>query len=121
GVEEGDACHAAVAVPRVEIGAEHRILFGGRHRGAHFADDIAVAIEDTPHTSRRLKILGYHPDRDARAAVFAGGPIGDGLAASKTAVRQQIVWLSGPLADEMRQHLPLPPPPHSPTQPPTTS
>src|SRR5262249_39089282 len=93
--------------PRVEIGAEHRILFGGRHRGAHFADDIAVAIEDTPHTSRRLKILGYHPDRDARAAVFAGGPIGGGLAAAENAVRPPNVELSGPLADEMRKHLAL--------------
>ncbi len=106
-IEHRHIRHPAVAVARVEIGAEHRILLGGRHRGAHFAHEIAVTVENSPHAPRRSKILRHDPDRDAGAAVLAGRPIGDRLAAAEAAVGQQIVELGGPLADEMREHLAL--------------
>ena len=41
-VEHGHVGHAAVAMAEVEIGAEHRILLGGRHRDAHLADQVAL-------------------------------------------------------------------------------
>jgi hypothetical protein len=82
-------------------------LLGGRHRGPHFADDIAVAVEDAPHAPRRSKVIGHYPDRNAGAAVLAGRPIGDRLAAAETAVGQEIIELGGALADEMREHLAL--------------
>src|SRR5262249_57380300 len=68
-VEHSHIRHSAVTVARVEIGAEHRILLGGRHRGPHFADEIAVAVENAPHAPRRSKVIGHHSDRDAGAAV----------------------------------------------------
>ena len=45
-VEHRHVGHAAVAMAGVEIGAEHRILLGGRHRDAHLADDVGIALGD---------------------------------------------------------------------------
>src|SRR6476661_4575090 len=103
-VEHGHVGHAAVAVPEIEIGTEHRILLGCRHRDPHLADEVAVALSDSAHAACRPKVLSDDPDRDAGAAVLAGRPVGDRLAPAEAAVGQEVVELAGPLSDQMREY-----------------
>ena len=106
-VEHGHVRHAAVAVAGVEIGAEHRILLGGRHRHPHLADHVGVAREDAAQAARRAEFVDDHPHRDAGAAGFARRPVGDRLAAAEAAVGQQVVELARLLAHQMGEHLAL--------------
>src|SRR5205807_4605464 len=71
-VEHGHVGHAAMAVAGIEIGAEHRILLGGRHRAALLADDVGVAGDNFSEISGGAELVGDHPDRDAGAALVAG-------------------------------------------------
>ena len=106
-VEHRHVGHAAVAMARIEIGAEDRVLLRGRHRDPHVAGDVGVAARDAAHARRRTKILGDDAHRDAGAAALAGRPVGDRLAAPEAALGQDIVELGRALADQVRKHLPL--------------
>ena len=53
----------------------------------------------------RREIVHHDPHRDAGAAVFAGRPVGDRLAAAEAAMGQKIVEVAGALADEVGEHL----------------
>ena len=104
-VEERHVGHAAVWVTRIEIGAEHAILFRGRGCDAHFAGDIGIALANTSQTAGRAKFVDQDTNRNAGAAVFAGRAVGDRLAAAEAALRQKIVEVSGALADQMGKDL----------------
>ncbi len=106
-VEHGHVGHAAVAVAGVEIGAEHRILLGGRRRRAHVADNVGVALGDAAHVARGRKIGRHHAHRHAGTAGFAGRPVGDRLAAAEAAMGEQVVELARAFAHQMREHLAL--------------
>ena len=62
-----------------------------------------------PEAAGGPEFVGDHPDRDAGAALVAGGPVGDRLAAAEAAMGEQIVELGGTLAHEMGEHLALRP------------
>src|SRR5207247_2540145 len=68
---------------------------------------VAVAFGDTPHASRRAKLLGYDSHRDACPAMLTSRPVGDRLAAAKATVGEQVVELARALADQVREHLAL--------------
>src|SRR4029077_18472249 len=106
-IEHRDVGHAAVAVARVEIGTEYRILFGGRGGRTHIADHVGIALGDPAHVARWSKIGCYHAHRDAGAATFAGRAIGYRLASAETAMRQQIVEFARTLADQVSKYLAL--------------
>ena len=106
-VEHRHVGHAAVAMTRIEVGAEDRILLRRRDGDLHVADDVGVAIEDPPHAARRPELLRDDPHRDAAAATLAGGPVGDRLAAAKSALGEDIVKFAGALADQVRKNLTL--------------
>src|SRR3989442_1540732 len=57
-VEHGHVGHAAVAVPPVEIGAEHGILLRRRHGAALFADDVGIARQDLLEIARGAEFVG---------------------------------------------------------------
>src|SRR6516165_302741 len=92
-VEHGHVGHAAVAVAGIEITSKYRILFGGRHRYAHLAHQVAIEVEDAAHAPRCPKGVAHDPQRDEGAAGLARGPISDRLAAPETAMRQKVVEL----------------------------
>src|SRR5262249_35484667 len=94
-------------VPGIEIGAKDRVLFRGRHGNAHFTGDVGVAAHDAAHALGRAEIPGDHADRNAGAASLASGAVGNGLAAAKAALRENVVKLAGAFADQVRKHLPL--------------
>ena len=106
-VEHGHVGHAAVAVARIEIGAENGILLGGRHGDSHFADDVVVALDDAAHAAGRAEIVGDDAHRHAGAAALAGRPVGDRLAAAEAAVGEDVVELAGALADQVGKYLAL--------------
>ncbi len=106
-VEHGHVGHAAVAVPGIEIGAEHRILLGGRHGDAHLAGDVVVALDDAAHAAGRAEIVGDDAHRNAGAAALASRPVGDRLAAAEAAVGEDVVELAGALADQVGEYLAL--------------
>jgi hypothetical protein len=106
-IEHGHVGHAAVAMTRVEVGAENRILLRCRHRDFHVADEVAVTGDDAPQAAGRREFTSDNAHRHASAAAFTGRPIGDRLAAAKAALGQDIVELGGALADQMGKHLPL--------------
>ncbi len=106
-VEHGHVRHAAVAMTGIEIGAKHRVLFGGRDRRAQLADDVTVARLDFPEVARGAEFVGDHTHRHAGAALVAGGAVGDGLAAAETAMGEQVVQFAGLVADQMREDLAL--------------
>src|SRR4051794_7571064 len=106
-VEHGHVGHAAMAVTRIEIGAEHRILLGGRHRAALLADDVGVARDHLAEVAGGAELVGDHPDRDAGATLVAGGTVGDRLAATEAAMGQEVVEVTGALTYEVRKHLAL--------------
>ena len=108
-VEHGHVGHAAMAVPLVEIGAEHRILLRGRHRAALLADDVGVAGHDLSEIARGPELVGDDADGDAGAALVAGRAVGDRLAAPEAAMGQEVVEVAGLVADQMREHLALVP------------
>jgi hypothetical protein len=105
-VEHGHVRHAALAVARVEIGAEQRILLGGRLGVVHGADQVGIALH-AAHVARRLELAGEDAHRDAGAAALAGRPVGDVLRPAEAALRQQIVHLRRLVTDQVREHLPL--------------
>lgn len=109
-VEHGHVGHAAVAVPLVQVGAEHRILFGRRRRGPQLAHNVAVARLDFPEVAGGAELVGDHPHRDAGAAIVAGRPIGDRLAAAEAAMGQQVIEVAGFVPDQVGKHLALVPP-----------
>ena len=106
-IEHGHVGHAAIAVPGIEIGAKDGILLGGRHGDPHLADDIVVALDDAAHAARGAEFLGDHAHRDAAAATLAGRPVGNRLAAAKSALGEDVVELARPLADQVGKNLPL--------------
>ncbi len=108
-VEHRHVGHAAMAMALVEIGAEHRILLRGRHRAALLADHVCVAGHDLAEIARGAELVGDDADRDAGAALVAGRPIGDRLAAPEAAMGQEVVEIAGLFADQMREHLALMP------------
>ncbi|MGY4333619.1 hypothetical protein ACVWWG_008036 [Bradyrhizobium sp. LB7.2] len=108
-VEHGHVGHAAMAVTGIEIGAEHRILLGGRHRAALLADDVGVTRDHLAEIAGGAELVGDHSDRDAGAALVAGRPVGDRLAATETAMGQEVVEVAGALTHEVRKHLALVP------------
>jgi hypothetical protein len=108
-VEHRHVGHAAVAVPLVEIGAEHRILLGCRHRAALLADDVGVARQNLLEIARGAELVGDDAHRDAGAALVAGRAVGDRLAAAEAAMGQEVVEVAGLVADQMREHLALVP------------
>src|SRR5262245_66001196 len=71
-VEHRHVSHAAVPVPRVKVGSEHRILFGSRGRRTHMADHVGIALGDSTHVARRCKIRSDYADRYAGPATLAG-------------------------------------------------
>ena len=109
-IQHGHVGHAAMPVPLVQIGAEDRILLRGRHRAALLADDVGVAGHDFPEIPRGPEFVGDHADGDAGAALVAGRPIGNRLAAPEAAMGQQVVEVAGLFAHQMREHLALVPP-----------
>ena len=106
-VEHRHVGHAAVAMARIEIGAENRVLLRGGHRKPHLALDIGVAVGDAPHAVRGAEFPCDHAHRDAAAAPLAGRPVGDRLAAAEAALGEDIVEFGSALADEVREDLPL--------------
>src|SRR5208282_5305003 len=62
---------------------------------------------DPAHTARGAEFLGDHAHRDAAAATLAGRPVGDRLAAAKSALSEDVVELTGALADQVGKNLPL--------------
>src|ERR1700687_4063228 len=80
-IEHGHVGHAAVAMALVEIGPEYRILLGGRHRAALFADDVGVARQNLPEIARGPELVGDDAHGHAGAALVAGRAVGDRLAA----------------------------------------
>ena len=106
-VEHGHVGHAAVEMAVVQIGAEHRILLGGRHRHAHLADQIGVGVPDAAHAARRPELIDDHADRNAGAARLAGRAVGDRLAAAEAAMGEQVVEVARAVADEVREDLAL--------------
>ena len=108
-VQHGHVGHAAMAMALVEIGAEHRILLGGRHRAALLADDVGIAGQDLAEIARGPELVGDDADGNAGPALVAGRPIGDRLAAPETAMGQQVVEVAGLVADQMGEHLALVP------------
>ena len=106
-VEHRHIGHAAVAMTRIEIGAEYRVLLGRRHRRLHLGDDIHVAAGDPAHAARRLKLLGKHAHRYAAAAALARRPVSDRLAAAEAALGKYVVEFAGTLADEVGKDLPF--------------
>ena len=101
--------HAAMAVPAVEIGAEDGILLRGGHRAALFADNVGVAGQNLPEIARGPELVGDDAHGNAGAALVAGRPIGDRLAAAEAAMGQEVVEIAGLFADQMREHLALMP------------
>ena len=99
-----------MAMALVEIGAKDRILLRGRHRAALLADDIGVAGEDLAEIARGPEFVGDDADRDTGAALVAGRPIGDRLAAPESAMGQEVVEFARFIADQMGEYLPLVPP-----------
>ena len=108
-IEHGHVGHAAMAMALVEIGAEHRILLRGRHRAALFADDVGVAGQDLAEIARGPELVGDDANGNAGAALVAGRPVGDRLAAPEAAMGQEVVEIAGLVADQMREHLALVP------------
>ncbi len=106
-VEDRHIGHAAVAVPAVEIAAEHCVLLGGRHQRAHLADHVGIAFGNAAHASGRAKLIGDDTDRNASPARFAGRPIGDRLTAPEAAVGEEVVQARRAIADQMGEHLAL--------------
>ncbi len=105
-VEHGHVGHAAVGVARVEIGAEQRILLGGRHRRARMADQVLVGLQHAAEFAGS-ELLRQHAHRNAGAAGLARGPIGDRLRAAEAALRQDVVEIGRALADQVREDFPL--------------
>ena len=56
---------------------------------------------------RWAEIVDQHPHRDAGAATFAGGAVGDRLRAAEAGLGQEVVQRGGALADEMGEDLPF--------------
>ena len=108
-VEHGHVGHAAVAVPPVEIGAEHGILLGGRHGAALLADDVGIARQNLAEAAGGTEFVGDHPHRDAGPALVAGGAVGDRLAAAEAAMGEEVVEVGRLVAHQMREHLALVP------------
>ena len=91
----------------VEIAAEQRVLLGGGPVRRHFADQVAIGLDDPPHVAGRVELVDEHAHRDAGAAEVAGRPIGDGLRAPKTALGQDLVQFTAAPPDDVREDLPL--------------
>src|SRR6202042_1366035 len=89
-VEHGHVGHAAVAVTRIEVGAEDRILLRCRHRDFHVADYVGVAAEDAPQVAAGCEFGRHDPHRHAGAAAFASRPVSDRLAAAGGALGPDI-------------------------------
>src|SRR6202020_1559274 len=89
-VEHRHIGHAAVAVPRIKIGAEDRILLGGRHRDLHLTENVGVAVCGAAHAAGGAEFLGDDADRHATAAALAGWPVGDRLAAAESALGEDV-------------------------------
>src|SRR5262245_65836927 len=94
-------------MPRIEIGAEHRILLGRRSGRAHLSYNVGIALGDAAHVAGRLEVGSNDPHGDAGTASLAGRPVGDRLAAPKTAMGQQVVELACTVADQMGEDLAL--------------
>src|SRR6185437_3324275 len=59
------------------------------------------------HAARRPEVVHHDADGHAGAAGFAGGPVGDRLAAAEAAMGEQVVQLGRAVADQMREYLAL--------------
>ena len=108
-IEHRHIRHAAMAMPGVEIGAEHRILLRGRHRAALFAGYVGIAGQHLPEIARGPELVGDHAHGDAGAALVAGRPVSDRLAAAEAAMGQEVVEIARLFADQVRKHLALMP------------
>src|SRR5205814_3995120 len=82
---------------------------GGRHRAALLTDDIGVAGYHLAEVAGGAELVGDHPDRDAGAALVAGRPVGDRLAAAEAAMGQEVVEVAGAVTHQVRKHLALMP------------
>ncbi|MNC91589.1 hypothetical protein D3C83_78790 [compost metagenome] len=91
----------------IEIVAEERVLLRRGVGGNFGPDHVRVAPLDAQEAARRGEIPHHDPHRNAGAASLAGRPVGDVLAAPEAALGQHIVQRGRPLADKVREHLPL--------------
>ena len=97
--------HTAGCMAGVDIFAEQAELLGTGY-GFHWpSDQIRIALFDTAHRRRWLEFVNKHPHRNAGAATLAGRPVGDVLAAPKTAFAQDIVQLGRQFTNQMGKHL----------------
>ncbi|MNT70197.1 hypothetical protein D3C72_2085560 [compost metagenome] len=94
-------------VTSIQIVAEECILFGAWLCLVLATDQIAIMVPDPAHTPVHLKFASQNSYRNAGAAKLAGWSIGNVLGAAKAALSQQIIDLTGFVADEMCENFPL--------------
>ena len=65
----------------------------------------ALRGENLAEIARRPELVGDDAHRNAGAALVAGRPVGDRLAAAEAAMGEQVVEVAGLVADQVREHL----------------
>ena len=108
-VEHRHLGHAAVAVARVDIGAEQRILLGAWGRLHARRHHVAVCPRDPVQRAPGPEGIDQNPHRHAGRAGVAIGHVGDVLAAPETALKQIVDEEARFLPGEMGKQLPLQP------------
>ena len=108
-VERTHVRHAAVAVARIDIGAEQAILLVSRH-GWHAARNKArITLKHALHRTVGRKFVCQHAHRDAGLASFTIRHVGDVLAAPETCRKQTVDEFERLVVREMREELALQP------------